>query len=522
MPRINRAIEIKQIQNAVQRSKLEKSVYGGGQISPPRPVADSTAFLTPRDTRRNPTTKPITIMTQKRPHPRSNPCQDVPTLSEVAGRSRDERTIGSEMHLSGFNTSSDRRREIPSVPLTSVWDPVKYTPDPIKLREKMISVSFMDMPEEVHETTVRQLPPAKRSLLMRVNTYLWKRGIFLETFLAERELANSEIAKEKAVAIAEELNETDIILLQSVMQLARDAVRRFPLSEFQAVADSRAPSALVRLAEETICRLAFPAAEPIKTWDKEKSWSLESPAPIQIEWHLTFRKFMEVSRLLHVDMAEKIASLDVVDLGAKHLPIVESLTARFSELVSEEDFAVENMTPATHWATITLLWLRKVHQCCQAAGTSLTSTHAVRELKVKRKQLDFWKKRQREQATHEMKRNIQERDRMFTEMTEDMQHLSQRAAAISYNSIRRDDTQKKRNNRPSASRHIDQTPSPSQSKESLAQAQKEDDIRRLGFTPTTLADRVLRQRNGTQSVEIKSEIPHFIVEPNFMSSIAPG
>jgi len=275
-------------------------------------------------------------------------------------------------------------------------------------------------------------------------------------------------------------------------------------------------------------------------WDKGKSWSLESPAPIEIEWHMTFRKFLDISKMMRADVAEKIATLDVVEMGATQMEDVASLTARFADLVSENDFAVENMTPATHWATIMLLWLRKVHQCCQAAGTSLISTHAVRRLKMRRRRLDHWKKRQREHATHEMRRSNDERDRMFAAMTNDTQHISQLTAAMPHNGHSDKKPVGNKGNNSKSSRHNPVRPiqdvsrphiaifhSPAK-REKQVQEEKEEEIRKLGFAPTTVADRVLLQNNGTctcmpDTTKGPPRQPvNFIVEPNFMEMVSPA
>ena len=85
-------------------------------------------------------------------------------------------------------------------------------------------------------------------------------------------------------------------------------------------------------------------------------------------------------------------------MGAGHLPTVLNLTARFSQLVAEDDFGADPLTPSMHWATIVLLWLRKVQQCCLAAGDSIQTTAASREAKIARKAVGFWEKAQRQHA----------------------------------------------------------------------------------------------------------------------------
>jgi hypothetical protein len=144
---------------------------------------------------------------------------------------------------------------------------------------------------QVHEGILRNLPAVHRHRLMQTNSHLWKRAIGFEAFHAEKELTASEAQAVTARSHADELNDTDLILLQSVMQLARDALRRFPLADLQKVADATAPGPLVRLAEEAVCSLL--PVEAVKMWDRAQEWSIDGPAPVLTEWHLTFRRMLQ-------------------------------------------------------------------------------------------------------------------------------------------------------------------------------------------------------------------------------------
>jgi len=104
------------------------------------------------------------------------------------------------------------------------------------------TISLFEMPEEVHETIVQHLLPRHRRLLMQVDTWLWKQAICCEICAARARCTASKKLHSESLRVAEELNETDLVLLQSVMQLARDAVKRFTMEEYEAVA--RSPAAL--------------------------------------------------------------------------------------------------------------------------------------------------------------------------------------------------------------------------------------------------------------------------------------
>jgi len=107
MRRSNRAMEIKQIRNAVQRKHLEKSVYGGGQIF--HSASDSASDAQTSQCQRVPSLVPsLQIVSEKR-GPSLLPCmhKHVPTLSEIAER-RDERSAEALSLLSIFDTPRDR------------------------------------------------------------------------------------------------------------------------------------------------------------------------------------------------------------------------------------------------------------------------------------------------------------------------------------------------------------------------------------------------------------------------------
>jgi len=304
--------------------------------------------------------------------------------------------------------------------------PTKNSETKCRIRHK---VSLLEMPEEVHENIVRMMEPAQRLQLLQASTFLWKRGLSLEALHAQKQLTACEQTCAGAVAKADELNSEDLALLKSVMQLARDAVRRLPIQDFQDVADATAPAPLIRLAEEGVCTVL--RVEPVKVWAPDMPWDLDATSQIHIEWHFTFRKLFQQRQGARRTPADEIADLDVVDLGIEHLTAIESITKRFAQLVSADDFVVDEMTPLTHWATIILLWMRKVHQCCVAAGSSLASTHAVKAVNKGRRRLDHWRKRVRDHAQYQEKKEQEDIfSRVAKEQALQMAQLSHRSVAL--------------------------------------------------------------------------------------------
>jgi len=178
-------------------------------------------------------------------------------------------------------------------------------------------------------------------------------------------------------------------------------------------------------------------------WDSPlgQSWNLND-TPQTTEWHLTFRQLEAQHRQSNRNLADAVVELDVVDLGMCHMPAIEAITQRFAQLVSDDNFTMDVMTPAIHWATILLLWIRKVHQCITAAGTSLVSTHAVRTAKEARRKVMCWEKRARDHAAHEKARDDERLRRgrdydtvahAMAAKAQQMQELSERSWACAYN-----------------------------------------------------------------------------------------
>ena len=146
-----------------------------------------------------------------------------------------------------------------------------------------------------------------------------------------------------ATALAEPLQAEDDSLIAAVMQLARHAVRQLSAASFQAVSDATAPPNLIRLAEEVVVECLGLPEDKVKVWAKDQPWQLDGPAPMVVDWHLSFRKLQRRHQAHGVDTGRAIAELDVVDLGVKHLEAVTSITERFSEAVAEEDFVLDQL-----------------------------------------------------------------------------------------------------------------------------------------------------------------------------------
>lgn len=304
--------------------------------------------------------------------------------------------------------------------------------EPIDIR----TVSGMDnwllnTPEEVHENILRRLEPRHRGILMQAASALWKAGLTSEVFHSNAVIAGLQQQYFSAREHGEELSEEDFQLLRSVMRLACDAVQRLPITDFESVAAASAPSALIRLAEEAVCTVL--RCDPVKVWGRNIKWSIDSPPPEATEWHLTFKALVALEPAL----AQRIVDCDLVDLGMNHGEDIKRITQKFADFVSQDEFVIDDMNPLTHWATVILLWLRKVDQCCTAAGTSLSVTHASRALRKARSRATYWSARKRWHSNHESRRDAERHEQILKtvafEQSARMAELASRSKHHVYN-----------------------------------------------------------------------------------------
>ena len=61
--------------------------------------------------------------------------------------------------------------------------------------------------------------------------------------------------------------------------------------------------------------------------------------PNAVAWHITFRRLVEEARAKHVRVPELLAALDVIDLGARHLPTVLRITEQYDPALLRRDMS---------------------------------------------------------------------------------------------------------------------------------------------------------------------------------------
>jgi len=305
-----------------------------------------------------------------------------------------------------------------------------------------VSADHSSMYSQVHENIAKFLGPKQRAVHMQAHSALWKAG--LEYEISESKLHEKECEQKQAAALteAEQLNDEDMALMQVVMQLASDAVSRLTESQFKAVADLveplclglQSPGPLVSLAEEAICTLLITSLE--KTQSAHHRQTYVSPVPTMPSWHLAYCNIM--AEFGASNLQEKIAVLDVIDMDEILRAKLSDITDRFVNVVSQDEFDVDSMSPISHWATVILLWLRKANQCCCAAGSSLVSTQAVRALKKQQvKTLNYLRKLERlckqKSGRRDQTVSLATVHDILSEQAQNMANLQMRSRSCSFN-----------------------------------------------------------------------------------------
>ena len=323
---------------------------------------------------------------------------------------------------------------------------------PFEVVEKIIKqcIDLSSLPFEVVEKIIKQLPEPSRKNMMQVDRSHRRKVIENEVLLSAAHLDLMRSHHREALEIAEELNETDMILINSVMKPAREAVRgQFTMDEFRSVANGigTQSSRLIRLAEETVCVVLPELAPPTPILVRPPfqglpTWSIEGDdiIPNLVSWHLTYSELVSEADRRHIQLPAAISNLDVLALGAAHIEKINDITGRFSGLVADETFGAEPLSPHAHWATVILLWVRKVSQCCSAAGASLQSSLAARKLKKAQQRHRYWEKSHREAEEHEARQHNDERDASFRELSSEMEQLAHRSRdGVAASSSRREE-----------------------------------------------------------------------------------